>query len=520
MTDSGLESIRPSAGDMVPTPPRRVFSRLGVPILILLATAALLAYVGWDAVRPRTDVTAVTVAIRTMETDEAPNPESAAAGNAVVQAPGWVEAEPFSTYASALTQGIVESILVLEGDVVKVGQPVATLVRDDSEIDLHRAKNEVYRRVGLLNAAQATLTAAEADYETRISVHRRVAVAEANKAKISADLEAFPSRIAEVASNHEELRDEYDRKRGLVDEGAVAAGPVARMGLRLRALEAQVTQLERERDAVSASLQAADAERSAAVSDRDLRIKERLDLDSARAGLLVAKAEAEIAAADQDTAALALDRCTVVSPIDGVVIERIASPGSTIQFANGQHGAHVVHLYDPTMLQVRADIPLAEAAKVGVGQSAEIIVDLLPDTVFKGVITRFVHRADLSKNTIEAKVHIIDPSPLLKPDMLARVRILPSQNERKDGVRRTVNRIFAPESAFDPEGDIWIVDERSGNEGVAARRSVEVGEARVDGWVEIRSGLRPGDAVILDPTIKMGTAIRFREPDSSNGADT
>jgi multidrug efflux pump subunit AcrA (membrane-fusion protein) len=49
---------------------------------------------------------------------------------------------------------------------------------------------------------------------------------------------------------------------------------------------------------------------------------------------------------------------------------------------------------------------------------------------------------------------------------------------------------------------------------------VEVGEARVDGWVEIRSGLRPGDAVILDPTIKMGTAIRFREPDSSNGADT
>jgi RND family efflux transporter MFP subunit len=285
-------------------------------------------------------------------------------------------------------------------------------------------------------------------------------------------------------------------------------------------LEAQVTQLERERDAVSASLQAADAERNAAVSDRDLRIKERLDLDSARAGLLVAKAEVGRAAADRDTAALALDRCTVVSPIDGVVIERIASPGSTIQFANGQHGAHVVHLYDPTMLQVRADIPLAEAAKVGVGQSAEIIVDLLPDTVFQGVITRFVHRADLSKNTIEAKVHIIDPSPLLKPDMLARVRILPSQDERKDGVRRTVNRIFAPESAFDPKGAILVVDERSGNEGVAARRSVEVGEARVDGWVEIRSGLRPGDAVILDPTIKMGTAIRFREPDSSNGADT
>ena len=118
MNDSGLESIRPSASDEVPIPPRRILSRLGLPILILLATATLLAYVGWDAIRPRTNVTAVTVAIRSIETDEAP--ASAAAGDAVVQAPGWVEADPFSTYASALTQGIVESIVVLEGDTVKV----------------------------------------------------------------------------------------------------------------------------------------------------------------------------------------------------------------------------------------------------------------------------------------------------------------------------------------------------------------------------------------------------------------
>lgn len=517
MNDSGLESIRPSAGNEVPTPPRRMLSRLGLPILILLATATLLAYVGWDAIRPRTNVTAVTVAIRSIETDEAPASE--AVEDAVVQAPGWVEADPFSTYASALTQGIVESILVLEGDTVKAGQPVATLIRDDAEIDLRRADTEVDRRIGLLQAAQATLDAAQADYENRVSVHRRVAIAEANESKLAADLAGFPSRIAEVESKRDELRDEYDRKRGLVDEGAVAAGPVARLGLRLQAAGAQVTQLEKERDSTSASLQAASAEREAAVADRELRIQERLDLESARAGVLVAEAELGRAKTDRDTAALALDRCTVVSPIDGVIIERIASPGSTIQFSNGQHGAHIVHLYDPRMLQVRADIPLAEAAKVGVGQPAEIIVDLLPDTIFEGVITRFVHRADLSKNTVEAKVHITDPSPLLKPDMLARVRILPSRNAEEDGLRRTVSRIFAPESALDGDGGIWVVDDRSGDEGIAARRSVELGDARVDGWIEIRSGLRPGDTVILDPSMTTGAAIRFREPESSKGAD-
>ena len=71
-------------------------------------------------------------------------------------------------------------------------------------------------------------------------------------------------------------------------------------------------------------------------------------------------------------------------------------------------------------------MPLADVAMVGAGQPAEIVVDLLPDTVFTGEVLRFVHRADLQKNTVEAKVRINDPSELLKPDMLARVRILPA----------------------------------------------------------------------------------------------
>ena len=45
----------------------------------------------------------------------------------VVQAPGWVEAAPFTTYVSALTAGVVERIVVLEGDEVE-----ATVAPDDA----------------------------------------------------------------------------------------------------------------------------------------------------------------------------------------------------------------------------------------------------------------------------------------------------------------------------------------------------------------------------------------------------
>ena len=118
---------------------------------------------------------------------------------------------------------------------------------------------------------------------------------------------------------------------------------------------------------------------------------------------------------------------------------------------------NIVHLYQPDKLQVRADVPLASAAMVGVGQRAEIVVDVLPNQIFKGTVTRFVHRADLSKNTIEAKVQIHDPSLLLKPDMLARVRILPAlASETEQALRRTP-RTFAPGEAI-IDGKIWIIE--------------------------------------------------------------
>ena len=508
MKRHGIENIRPDAADRIPQPPRRFLARIAIPLAILLATAGLLAIVGWDAVRPRTDVRATAVAIRSIEAA----PSAAARENeVVVQAPGWIEADPFSVYVPALTEGVVSEILVLEGDRVEAGQAVARLVADDAEIAHRRTKALVEQRQGVLEAAVAAHRAARVEIDELVELDRRVAVMAAREAQLEADLAGYPSRITGLRTRIEELKDELARKSKLVDEGAVAAGPVERMRIRLRSIDAEIEGVEAERDAVTAKLAAARAEHAASLRNRELLVHETLELENAKAAMRVAEAELDRAVADRDAASLALDRCTVRSAVDGVVIERLTSPGSTIQFGNGQHGAHVVHLYDPAMLQVRADVPLADAAKVGVGQPAEIVVDLLPDVVFKGRVTRFVHRADVSKNTVEAKVHVIDPSPLLKPDMLARVRILAPGEDDESAARRTVDRVFAPAEAIDDAGRIWVVADRRGREGVADRRAVEVGDRMFEGWIEIRSGLRAGDMVILGDVVGEGDAIRIED---------
>ena len=404
----------------IPQPNKRFVTRLGIPIAIVLIAAGVLLYASWDSIRPTIQVKATTVVMRDVETDT-PQSTSEDQGS-VVQAPGWVEAEPYSVYVGALTQGIVKSVLVLEGDSVVKGQPIATLVADDNELALQSAEAKEKLWEGKHRAASAKM---------------------------------------------QELADEYTRKKPLVDTGALASGPVERLRLRLLSEEANVS---------------------------------------------IAQASLAEATVVTRTAQLALNRCIVRSPIDGVVIELLASPGSVIRFIGDKHASHIVHLYDPTQLQVRADVPLADAANVGVGYPAQIVVDVLPNTTFDGEVLRFVHRADQQKNTVEAKVKILNPSPLLKPDMLARVKILQPEREANETGTWTEQHVFIPKEVVSDVSNpvVWVISNLSKGTGKAQRRILELGELEIDGWIEVLSGLSTGDKIITsDINFKDGDVVRI-----------
>ena len=509
---SGIERLG-SGQSQVPLPHRRWILRYGVPIFFIGVATAMLLITGWNSIRPVQGVKATTVVIRPVQTDA----QTRKSGSGVVQAPGWVEPDPYSIYVPALTTGIIENILVLEGDHVTKGQTVATLVDDDARLELDQANAILTQREGELQAALAVFEAAQTELEELVSVKRKEAVAIAETARLAAELGTYPAKIKQAEATIESLRDEYERKAKLIGDGAVAAGPVNRLGIQLKSAEAALAVLSGEQQVVAARHNAAIAVETAARRERELLIHETLEMENAKANMFIAQGAMDSAKIEVAKATLKLERTQVKSPVDGVVIERLTSPGSTIEFGNGTHGAHIVHLYDPNALQVRADIPLAEAAKVGVGQAADIVVDLLPDTVFKGEITRFVHRADISKNTIEAKVRIINPSALLKPDMLARVRILETGRSKDGTALRTVQRVFAPMAAIDEEGRAWIINNRSGDRGVAELRELTLGSRTVEDWREIIEGLEPGDMVILDGnTLKNGQAVRVNQTDGGS----
>ncbi len=481
-----LESLASvDTGQRIPPPKRRWSTRVLLPLGLLSVTSALLIGSTWKSLVPGRTVTVVPVMVKSVE---------ATSGSASVVATGWLEPDPFAHYATALAPGVVKEVTVLEGQPVAKNDVVARLIDDDAKLALARAEADLGVAAAEYDLAKADLDAERETKDNLVNRTRALEVADANIAEVDA---AFGQLDAEIDAENAQLAalsDEYERKQGLVESGAVSEGEVRRLSFAVDAQRAKLKATRMKRPMLDSRKEAAKADERAARRHTELLTDERHAVAVAESTLARASAAMNKAKAGRDEAQLRLDRMVVYAGFDGVVMRRLAWPGSRLITGGEEHSGHVVHIYDPAKLQVRVDVPLADAGAVGVGQLAEISIQVLPDHTFTGTVTRLVHRADIQKNTVEVKVALDNPAPVLKPDMLARVRFLAGGTTVESR-----QRVLVPESLItrqEGESSVWIVADRVDTQGVAERRAITVGRATVDGWIEVTDGLHPGDWLV------------------------
>lgn len=494
---TGLDRLRPEARatlgshPVVSEPPSRWKSRVLLPVSLVAATVIAIGFAARDQIFPALDVRVSPVVLKNVP---------GVVASSVVQASGWIEPDPSPVFVSALTDGTVESLLVFEGDTVAQGQVIARLIRDDAVIEVERA------RAGLdLTRARVADRTARRDAAAQVLselVDRREALERARAEVDAASAEEVAAAAAsdQARAAHDATRIELERKRPLVDEEIVSALEVELLDRMLEGDVARVRSADAATTLAAARTEVATARLRAATRHVELLIEERREVAISEAALSEALAEERTAASKLAEAELRLSRTEVRSPAAGVVMARWASPGSRIALGGDTHRAHIVHIYDPQSIQVRVDVPLADASLVGVQQEAEVIVEVLPDRRFAGRVTRLVHQADVQKNTIEVKVRITDPTPELKPEMLARVRFLVPARDETDASR---SRLFVARSAVPGEPNsevrVWVVVGREGNLGRVEARTVKLGAGTHGSAIEIQAGLQPGDRVIVSP---------------------
>lgn len=487
-----------------------------LPAVVGLCTAGLLAWSLWPIVQPAKGVqVAQAVFDRTAQASPDTRLLSDVPSVPTVQAPGWLEADPFLVACTSLADGIVESIDVLEGDYVEQGQIVATLVAEDAELMLQRAEASLQAAEAELARNRADLAAAQLGWEEPVSLERNVETGRAALAESRAELAQLPSVIEAAQATLVGLQEEAGRARVSQSQGATNELEVIIADQRALAQRSEVRALEARAPILQARVERLEADLRAAERDLSLRIEDRRRLDAALADTRIAEAAVAGAIAARDEAALELERMTIRAPISGFVQRRLKIPGDKVLRAmDSLHSAHLVHLYDPSKIQVRVDVPLADASHIYKGQPCEIIVDVLPDRVFQGEVTRILHEADLQKNTLQIKVRVLDPDPILRPEMLTRVKFLGSDrtiDDRSAGGTRAESVIVPERAIGDNNGSdaLWLVIDRHNERGSIRIEPVEV-VSTDDGMARVRGEVNAGAIVVVDPTaeIQPGDSVR------------
>ncbi len=483
---------------------RRTRIAAAIPLCVGVATLSLLVWSAWPVLRPAREITVAQAVFTRTSAPPAEDPSRPRTRDVpTVQAAGWLEAEPFTVACTALADGVVESVHVLEGDRVQQGDLVARLVADDSRLRLRRAQAELASAEARHVHAVAEQRAAERSWEDPVELERAVDTGRAALDEGVAELAQLPALVRSAEATLLRLLEVAARTRESVERGAANEIEQIIAEQHVVAQRAETDALRAREPVLAARVERLRAELRAAERDHELRIADRLRVDAAAAEVANAEAGVARARAMRDEASLELERMEIRAPISGYVQRRLKAPGDkAVRMMDDPTSAHLVHLYDPSRLQVRVDIPLADASHVSVGQACEVIVEVLPDRTFRGEVLRITHEADLQKNTLQAKVKVLDPDPVLRPEMLTRVRFLATGRGAGAPVSthdRETARVRIPSGAIDGRGAserVWLVTQRSQQRGVLVARAVEVIE-EADGWATIDGDIQPGSIVAV-----------------------
>jgi Cu(I)/Ag(I) efflux system membrane fusion protein/cobalt-zinc-cadmium efflux system membrane fusion protein len=187
---------------------------------------------------------------------------------------------------------------------------------------------------------------------------------------------------------------------------------------------------------------------------------------------------------------------TLYAPSSGVVTHIMARQGMEVGPSD-----NLYTIADLSRVWVYADIYPYEVAWVHQGQPATVALRQLPGRALDAKVAYVYPLLDPATRTVRVRIELPNPDRLLKPEMYATVVI---QTEKRTGV------LAISDEAVIRSGERNLVIVSLG-EGRFEPRTVELGVASGDGWIEIRSGLREGEVVVTSGQFLLDSESNLQE---------
>jgi HlyD family secretion protein len=207
------------------------------------------------------------------------------------------------------------------------------------------------------------------------------------------------------------------------------------------------------------------------------------DHDTAIASLHQAEATAQIRRAALSSTGVDLSRCTIYSPVDGVVISRNVDVGQTVAASLSAPVLFQI-ANDLGKMQIDANVSEADVGGVEERQSVNFTVDAFPTRTFSGKVMQVRNSPITVQNVVsyDTVIEVSNPDLKLKPGMTANASIITAQRFDVLKIPNAALRFRPPEGTAGGKTNVTSAAASPvGGQSGMGRRSGEGGRGGGDG---------------------------------------
>ncbi len=468
-----------------PPQPKRAAARRkwGIRLGVLLLSVLIVAFFVWRSRRPT--MIAVVKPVPTTIT------ETIASSGRV----GGVT----ETLVGAQAAGVVERLLVKEGDRVTAGQQLAIIKNNVAEAQVAQAEQAINTaRAQLSQTSRGPLgseveAASEQVRQAQAQVtQQQAAVAQAEKSvaqaraqgnQFKAERELAAKQLARTKSLFEDkviAQADYDQSQTsfrVADERVKAQQQAVELAQSsVRSAQAGLKSAEANVGAQAARLRTVQS----GARPEDVRVAQQR-LQEAERALSVARQQA--------------GNAIVTAPFAGVVTAITAELGQSV-------GAQGVLKLVSGELEIRLDVDESNLADLSLGQTTIVSSSTFADSTFQGKVSEIGAAVDIARGTVQVTVIPVNSPEWLRPGQTVNVNIVTA---------KSIERLVIPPTAVTRAGDrnvVFVIEN-----GTALEKTVVTRPPTSEG-VPVLAGLTAEDRIIADVSnIKAGDAVRVRRQD-------
>ncbi|MBE6381262.1 MAG: HlyD family secretion protein, partial [Lentisphaerae bacterium] len=355
-----------------------------------------------------------------------------------IAATGTVEPEELINVGAQVNGKIMSFGKDADGNVVDYGSRV-TAGMILAQIDDVTYKAELQEVEAQIKQADAAIKNADAAIQS----------AEAAIQSAEAGLKSADAAIAEAIANEALAQNNWARAQELYPQGSMTRSDYDSYQAALNTTKAVTNKVRAQQAQAEAQKAQAQAQKAQAEAQK-----------------AQAEAQKSIAEAALVKARRNLEYCTIVSPVDGVVIDRRVSVGQTV-VSNQTASSIFLVARDFKKMQVWVSVNEADVGAIKPGMKVVFTCDAFPNTEFHGVVNRLRLNATLSSNVVTyvVEVNADNADGKLIPYLTANVKFIRAEERNTLAVPVSALRYTPPEElqiAAAPEvkgrreGVIWV----------------------------------------------------------------